>query len=279
MGLDLIYKYPDLFNSLDRVTQTAITELIQKGPLESLTLTANAQPAIFTVSYARWVDLVEKGQLSKSSIVCLVGHSLGELTALCVAGSFSFEDGVKLARSRGLFMQEAVKVGEGGMVAVLGEINSELFELADSFEVYPANLNTQSQVVFAGLTENLESFVTKLKGSGKPYKVIPLKVSAPFHTPLLKSARERFRELLNEVEICEPTVPVLSNINGQPYPCNPEEIKDRLADQIVSPVRFVDCVQNAIQLFDCDSFVEIGHGTVLTGLVGKISPNLVKVDT
>lgn len=277
MANGLVDKYPQLFKTLDQVTGSSVTKLMQEGPLETLTLTFNAQPAILAVSYAAWIDLIESKRVSISSFSCFVGHSLGELTALCIAGCFSYEDAIMLARNRGLFMQEAVNVGEGGMVAAVGQLDSEVFDLAQANEVYPANLNTLNQVVFAGLNKNLKIFSEQLSAKGKSVKIIPLKVSAPFHTPLLASARERFRQLLETVKIMPPRIAVLSNIDGECYPSDTTSIRDRLAEQIVSPVRFVDCVQNAIKIFGCEQFIEIGYGSVLTGLVTKISSDLAKI--
>ncbi|MCS6893399.1 MAG: ACP S-malonyltransferase [Deltaproteobacteria bacterium] len=257
-------KQPQLFKILDEVLNFPLTNLMMNGPLEKLTLTKWAQPAILTVSYACWLDRDQT-----KTYRCLLGHSLGELSALLCAEALDFTTAIFLSHKRGQFMQEAVPEGQGGMIAVIGQELSQVEDLCHETDIFVANYNGLNQIVVAGMVSNLEKFSELVAKLNLPYKLIPLKVSAPFHTPLLSSARQKFSEILSKVTFMPPRIPVLSNQLATLYPADSQSIATMLADQIVNPVRFFDCLKFATQTLSCDSFIEFGAGEVLTGLAKK----------
>lgn len=252
-----------LFERASSILGRDLLDLIESGPSQELTLTKWAQPAILTVSYAYWLNFH-----TQENYVCFLGHSLGELTALLVSGVFDFETAVYLAHKRGEYMQEAVPEGLGGMTAFLTDSVQEIVEWASQFNVYIANYNSPTQIVIAGLLEDLnrfEEFVSKQTR----VKCIRLQVSAPFHTPLMEPARLKFSALLDGIKISSPTVPVISNGYVKEYPKDVSMLKSFLSDQIVQPVRFLECLKYSVEHFGCKQFDEIGFGTILTGLAKK----------
>lgn len=275
MGRDMYEKYGaarDVFHRAGRALGTDIAALCFSGPEEELKKTVNAQPAILTVSVACLAVLREKG--IKPGVAA--GHSLGEYSALVAAGSLEFEDAVRLVRLRGQFMQEAVPLGEGGMVAVLGMESDIVSEVCASVSgdggvVQAVNLNCPGQVVIAGDTRSLDRAVELLKQKGAR-KCLPLSVSAPFHSSLMKPAGEKLAESLAGVKVRDPEIPVLSNVTAD-YHRTGDSIKELLVKQVYSPVRWEECVQMIIR----DGFsplVEVGPGKVLSGLVRKINKDV-----
>ncbi len=274
MGRDIYEKYPEARAVFERAGEALgmdMAALCFQGPEEELRKTVNAQPAILTVSVACMAVLAERGV----SPDVVAGHSLGEYSALVAAGSLAFEDAVRLVKLRGRYMQEAVPLGVGGMVAVMGldaeKVARECEGIARSGAVVEAvNLNCPGQVVIAGDSRSLDRAVDLLKEKGAR-RCIPLPVSAPFHSSLMKPAGERLAVDLAAVEIRDPAVPVLSNVTAGHHGSG-EEIKRLLVAQVYSPVRWEECVRLMVRE-RVGVFVEVGPGRVLSGLIRKIDGN------
>jgi [acyl-carrier-protein] S-malonyltransferase len=259
-----------LFSRADAVLGESLSRLMFEGPEGELTLTANAQPAILTASLAVAGSLPEG--LLEGAVGC-AGHSLGEFTALAWSGALDFSDAVRLVRNRGRYMQEAVPPGEGAMAAIIGMDDAAVSALCEaSGEVWVANLNSPGQTVVSGRTLAVREVGEKAKEAGAKM-VIPLAVSAPFHSPLMEPAALRLAEDLKRVAIRAPRVPVVANVTAAGT-TDPEEIRDLLVRQVVSPVRWVESVQ-ALAHMGATTFVELGPGAVLSGLVKRIIPGVV----
>jgi [acyl-carrier-protein] S-malonyltransferase len=257
------------FAEADFALGEPLSELIFNGPADRLTLTENTQPAILTMSVAVWRLLESKG--IKPSFVA--GHSLGEYSAHVAAGTFAFEDAVRLVRNRGRYMQEAVPVGQGAMAAILGldeaGVTRACEEAAQGEVVSPANLNSPGQIVIAGTAAAVARAGDRAKALGAK-RAIPLPVSAPFHCALMKPAEVRLTPELRAVSSRDPRVPVIANVDAQPKRTAHESI-DALIKQIASPVRWESVVQR-LASEGVTHYVEVGPGKVLTGLVKKIAP-------
>ncbi|MBS4189188.1 ACP S-malonyltransferase [Bacillus sp. FJAT-49705] len=256
------------FEKADERLNFSLSKLIFEGPQEELTLTTNAQPALLTTSIA----ILEFFKQSNIKPDYVAGHSLGEYTALVAAGAFSFEDGVYAVRKRGEFMEEAVPNGVGTMAAVLGLGRDELQSVTDEVTkegnpVQLANLNCPGQIVISGSKLGVENASVKAKEAGAK-RVMPLVVSGPFHSQLMQPAAEKFKNVLNEMEINNAEIPVIANVSADEM-TSANDIKEKLIAQLYSPVLWEDSVQKMISL-GVDTFIEIGPGKVLTGLVKKI---------
>jgi [acyl-carrier-protein] S-malonyltransferase len=272
MGKELAEKYPQVaeyFNSADERLDIALSQLIFEGPQDKLTLTENAQPALLTTSIA-FLQLLEEEGIKPDYTA---GHSLGEYSALVASGALSFEDGVYAVRKRGEYMEEAVPAGEGTMAAVLGMDREKLSAItervsAEGNHVGLANLNCPGQIVISGSFRGVELASDLAKEEGAK-RVLPLQVSGPFHSSLMKPAAENFSSVLNEITINDAEVPVIANVNAKPM-TDASEIKERLIEQLYSPVLWEDTV---VELLDAgvDTFVEIGPGKVLSGLIKKVN--------
>jgi [acyl-carrier-protein] S-malonyltransferase len=275
MGKQLADLYPEVMNLFKRADDRlglSLSSVIFNGPQEELTLTMNTQPALLTTSIAIYEKFKEYGITADF----VAGHSLGEYTALVAAESISFEDAVYAVRKRGEYMEEAVPAGQGAMAAVLGMEAGPLQEVTDSvtgdgFPVQLANLNCPGQIVISGSAKGVElaSALAKEKGAKR---VIPLEVSGPFHSSLMKPAAEKLRETLNNIDIEEARVPVVANVTAAPMN-HSNEIKDLLIEQLYSPVRWQQSVEKMAEL-GVDTFIEIGPGKVLSGLVKKVDRSL-----
>lgn len=268
MGAELFNGGGKYLERADEVLQFGISHLITEGPQEELTLTYNAQPALLTVGAMIASRLVEEGITPDYT----AGHSLGEYTALVASGVLSFEDGVSVVHKRGLFMNDAVPAGEGAMAAILGLDGERLKEVTDSITaegtpVQPANLNCPGQIVISGTKAGVEKACVELKEAGAK-RAIPLDVSGPFHSSLMKPAAERLKKALDEVEMKDASIPVVANVNAETV-TGSEEIKQLLVEQLYSPVRWEDSVRRLIGL-GVTHFIECGPGKVLSGLVKKI---------
>lgn len=272
MGKDLFDHVPaarNIFEKADETLSFPLSKLIFEGPNEELTLTYNAQPALLTTSIALLQLFKEEGITPDFT----AGHSLGEYTALVCANSITFEDGVFAVRKRGELMEEAVPSGEGTMAAVLGLDRERLTEVAvnvngEGTEVDLANINCPGQIVISGSRKGVELASEKAKEAGAK-RVIPLNVSGPFHSRLMKPAAEKFKAVLDEIEIKEAEIPVIGNVTASKM-TSPTEINEKLIEQLYSPVLWEDSVKTLIDL-GVDTFVEIGPGKVLTGLIRKVS--------
>ncbi|TCN25654.1 ACP S-malonyltransferase [Mesobacillus foraminis] len=257
------------FQKADEVLKENLSTLIFEGPQDKLTLTVNAQPALLTTSIA----LLEYFRQSGIQPDYTAGHSLGEYSALVAAGAFSFEDGVYAVRKRGELMEKAVPNGEGTMAAVLGLDREKLSAVceeatAEGTPVQLANLNCPGQIVISGSKQGVESAASKAKDAGAK-RVIPLDVSGPFHSQLMKPAADEFRNVLDGLSISRASIPVIANVTAAPMQ-DAGEIKEKLIQQLYSPVLWEDSVSAMIEL-GVDTFVEIGPGKVLSGLVKKIN--------
>jgi [acyl-carrier-protein] S-malonyltransferase len=261
-----------VFQSADERLGFSLSSLIFEGPQETLTLTYNAQPALLTTSIA----LLEKVKEAGITADYVAGHSLGEYTALVAAGAISFTDAVYAVRKRGEFMEEAVPAGEGTMAAVLGmdadaleAVTKEVSEQGDPVQL--ANLNCPGQIVISGSKAGVEKAGQLAKERGAK-RVIPLEVSGPFHSSLMKPAASKLQNVLNTIAIRDAEIPVISNVTAQPV-VKKEEILRLLIEQLYSPVRWEQSVEMMIGL-GVDTFIEIGPGKVLSGLVKKINRNV-----
>ncbi len=268
MGVELFNGGGGFLERADEVLQYDLSRLITEGPQEELTLTYNAQPALLTVGAMIASRLVEEGITPDYT----AGHSLGEYTALVASGVLSFEDGVSVVHKRGLFMNDAVPAGEGAMAAILGLDGEKLQEVTESITangdpVQPANLNCPGQIVISGTKAGVEKACVELKEAGAK-RAIPLDVSGPFHSSLMKPAAERLKKALDEVEMKDASIPVVANVNAETV-SDREDIKQLLVEQLYSPVRWEDSVRELINL-GVTHFIECGPGKVLSGLVKKI---------
>jgi len=246
----------------------SLSQLIFNGPQDQLTLTTNAQPALLTTSIAV-LQLIEKEGIRPDYVA---GHSLGEYSALVAAGALSFEDGVYAVRKRGEFMEAAVPNGEGTMAAILGLDREQLKQVTDEVTnggdpVQLANLNCPGQIVISGTRAGVEKAAELAKANGAK-RAIMLEVSGPFHSALMKPASNYLENVLNEIEIKDAQIPVIANVTAKPVE-KADEIKQLLIEQLYSPVLWEDSVHSLINL-GVDTFVEVGAGKVLSGLVKKV---------
>ena len=272
MGRALAAAFPEaaaVFEAADRALGESLSKLCFEGPEEALQLTANTQPAILTVSVAATRCLVARGAVPD----WVAGHSLGEYSALVAAGALSLEDAVATVRRRGQYMQEAVPVGEGAMAAILAldlpAVEEACRASAEGQIVAPANINGPGQVVIAGHTAAVERAMWACKSAGAK-RAVRLAVSAPFHCPLMMPAQERLAADLAQVTFRELEVPLVNNVEARPVRAA-AEARLGLVRQVSSPVRWQECAEMLVRQ-GVDTFVEVGAGTVLSGLLKKIAP-------
>jgi [acyl-carrier-protein] S-malonyltransferase len=248
-------------------------KLIAEGPVEDLNLTTNTQPVMLTAAYAMYRAWLQAGG-AKPAIVA--GHSLGEYTALVAAGAIAFRDAVPLVRFRAQAMQTAVPVGEGGMAAILGldddAVRAVCAEALVAGVVEAVNFNAPAQVVIAGNKAAVEKACEVAKAKGAK-RALPLPVSAPFHSSLLKPASDQLCEYLASVEVQVPAIPVINNVDVAVVN-EPVKIKDALVRQAAGAVRWVESVQ-AMSAQGVTHVIECGPGKVLAGLTKRIDGNLV----
>ena len=259
-----------VFEEADEALGFSISRLCFEGPAEDLQLTENTQPAILTTSVAAWRAAEEAGLAAPQFVA---GHSLGEYSALVAAGAISLRDAVRVVRKRGRYMQEAVPVGEGAMAAILGldaETVREVCEEVAGGEVCgPANINSPNQVVIAGTAGAVERAMSKLKERGAK-RAIPLKVSAPFHCALMLPAQERLAADLKEISFADLRLPVVTNVDAAVIR-DGAAARESLVRQVSSPVRWRESVE-VLWREGARTFVEVGPGKVLSGLVRQIAP-------
>jgi [acyl-carrier-protein] S-malonyltransferase len=274
MGKDLADRFPaarDAFAAIDDALDTRLSRLMWEGPEDKLTLTHNAQPAILAHSVA--ILAVVRPRLK--SIGTAAGHSLGEYSAHVAAGTLTDVDAARLVRRRGELMLAAGQQRPGAMAAVLGLATSEVQTACDESSgpdglAVPANLNAPDQTVISGDPEGVNRAGERCKARGAK-RVIPLKVSGAFHSPLMAPAVDGLREALAEATFTDPNFPVIANASGEAVRTG-VDAKRLLADQLTAPVRWVACMQAAAQLSPGATFVEIGPGNVLSGLLKRIVP-------
>ena len=271
MGKELAEKQPvfrKVFEEADCVLGTSLSSLCFEGPDEELRLTVNTQPAILTTSIAALRVLEDRG--AKADFVA--GHSLGEYSALVAAGSLKFDDAVRAVRKRGLYMQEAVPPGEGAMAALIGigfEIVQSVCAEASSLGVCaPANINSPNQTVIGGHRPAVERAVELAKSKGAK-RAVMLAVSAPFHSALMKPAAERLEAVFNRTMFSDLKIPLITNVDAELITSG-VEARQALLRQVASPVRWSDSVKRLLEE-GVTTFIEVGPGKVLSGLVRQIS--------
>jgi [acyl-carrier-protein] S-malonyltransferase len=257
-----------VFEGADAALGFSISRLCFEGPAEDLQLTANAQPAILAASVAAFQALIARAVPFEG----VAGHSLGEYSALVAAGALSLRDGVSAVRRRGLYMQEAVPVGQGAMAAILGldlaDIRAACDEAAQGDVVAPANINSPGQIVIAGHKAAVERASEACKERGAR-RAVPLSVSAPFHCALMEPARVRLEPDLRAVAFSDPSVPLYNNVDAQAVR-SAAACRDGLLRQVSGAVLWQGLVEQMLR-DGFDTFVEVGPGAVLSGLVTKIA--------
>ena len=270
-NFDLVKK---LFNQADEILGIKISQTILEGPKDDLDMTENTQPAIFLVGYSIYQVAIREFNLKLNEASFAAGHSLGEYTALSCLGSLKFSEGLKILKIRGKSMQNSVPVGEGGMIAVIGakieELDKIILENTNNFNCYVANDNTNGQVVVSGKTDQLKKFMDILQE--KKIKNIKLPVSAPFHCPLMNKASEIMSEEIQKLDITMPKIKILSNVNAKEVK-NVSDLKKLLISQIESRVRWREII-NSIIHNNCNNFIEIGPGKVLSGMIKRLAKNI-----
>ncbi len=273
MGADVLADAPEnlerYFALAEEASGKPIKQLCLDGPIEDLTATDVAQPALFCVALAM-ADLAFAAGLKPEYVA---GHSLGEYTAATVAGALAPEDGIKLVCARGALMAQAQDEVPGGMAAILGMEADALQALCDSIDgrVAPANFNTPAQIVVSGDMDAVDALVEAAPGAGAD-KAIKLKVGAAFHSEAMVPVREKMAERMAEVAFSDPRIPIVSNASGQ-LVTTADGIREALLAQISSPVRWVDCTRTLVGE-GVDTFLELGPGRVLIGLVRQIQEGM-----
>jgi [acyl-carrier-protein] S-malonyltransferase len=275
MGKDLAERFPaarEVFEEADAAMGFALSELCFNGPAEQLQLTENTQPAILATSVATLRAMEAEG-FGKPDFVA--GHSLGEYSALVAAGSLALKDAVRTVRSRGRYMQEAVPVGTGAMAAILGAdlevVTNACFEAGQGQVCSAANINSPNQVVIAGDAAAIDRAIDLLKTRGAK-RAVKLNVSAPFHCALMKPAQDRLATDLNSISFSDLATPLVTNVDAKPINTG-AEARDALIRQVSQPVRWLESVEFLANQ-GVQSFIEIGPGKVLSGLVRQINRDL-----
>ncbi len=276
MGRDLAEAFPEargVFDEVDEALGQKLSTVMFEGPEDVLRLTENAQPALMAVSLAVVRVLASRGIDLADRAAFVAGHSLGEYSALCAAGTFTLADTARLLRTRGQAMQKAVPVGHGAMAALLGldldTARAVASEAAGSEVCEVANDNAPGQVVISGTTAAVERAVDIAKGRGAK-RALLLPVSAPFHCSLMQPAAEAMEAALAEVAMQSPVVPVVSNVLAAPI-SDPDEIRRRLVEQVTGVVRWTESINWLTGEGAVTNLVELGSGKVLTGLAKRIN--------
>jgi [acyl-carrier-protein] S-malonyltransferase len=261
----------DVFETASSMLGYDLLQLCLNGPVEKLNLTEYTQPAILTASIAMLQPLMRRGLEASAA----AGHSLGEYTAITAAGGFELKDAVALVQKRGRFMQEAVPEGTGLMAAILGmerqDVEKTCLEAAKNGIVAPANYNSPGQIVIAGEKKAVENAMELARAAGAK-KVIPLSVSVPSHCALMKQAGERLARELESVTIHDLNIPIVNNADAR-FIRTAAELRPSLVGQISSPLYWEDSIKR-MAAEGYDTFIEIGPGKVLTGLVKRISKDI-----
>lgn len=273
---ELDFRLPLIAQYLDKASKILDLDLgriVRKGPAEELDDTERTQPALFTVSAALFDSLDAE---RRKSLHFLAGHSLGEYSALYAAGSLDFADGVKLVRKRGQLMKSAVSGDRTGMAAVLGLADDQVVDCCQSLSreghrIEAVNFNCPGQVVVAGHEEALQEASAALKAAGAR-RILPLSVSVPSHSSLMRPAAEQLAEVLAEVKLAPPSIPVLQNVDAQATD-EPQTIRENLVRQLYSPVLWTQTL-DSLKTEGVTDLMECGPGKVLAGLVRKFDRKL-----
>lgn len=255
-----------LFEKANEILGFRITDLMFAGTDEDLRQTRVTQPAIFLHSVILAKTLGEQFKPDMTA-----GHSLGEFSALVAAGALSFDDGLKLVYARAMAMQKACEAEPSTMAAILGLDDQKVEEVLSGIDeiVVPANYNSPGQLVISGSISGIEIACERLKAAGAK-RALPLKVGGAFHSPLMEPARIELADAINNTHFNTPVCPVYQNVSAKPF-TNPADIRENLVKQLTSPVRWTQTIQNMVA-DGATTFVEVGPGTVLQGLVKKIAP-------
>ncbi|KXV77581.1 ACP S-malonyltransferase [Acetobacter cerevisiae] len=279
MGADLAAAFPSaraVFEEVDEALGEKLSKTIFEGPMEALTSTENAQPALMAVSMAVLRVLEEQGGLDLAGkVTLLAGHSLGEYAALAAGRAFGVTEAARLLRTRGLAMQKAVPAGEGGMAALIGATLAQTQEICEKaaqggvLEI--ANDNGGGQIVISGTMAAIDNAIALAKEM-KIKRAVKLPVSAPFHSSLMRPAEDVMAEALAKADIAAPIVPVIANVTAEKV-SDPDAIRQALTKQVTGRVRWRESVE-AMTSMGVDTFVEIGAGKVLSGLVRRIDPEV-----
>jgi [acyl-carrier-protein] S-malonyltransferase len=272
MGKDLAEKFPAAQAWFDRANAALgydLTEICFKGPEADLTKTENAQPGIFLVSWIAFQLL--KAQAPQLKYDAAAGLSLGEFTALTAAGALSFEDGLRVVRQRGKFMQEACDVTQGGMAAIIGLEKAPTREVCAEAGVVLANLNCPGQLVISGESEKIKTACELAKTKGAK-RALPLPVAGAYHSPLMASAQSKLGAELARVNLVMPGIPVISNVTAQAHG-TPAEISARLVEQVCASVLW-EASMRALIAQGYTRFIELGPGTALSGFLKRIDKSV-----
>ena len=272
MGKDLFDNYTvsrEVFEEANDALGFSLSEMCFSGTAEDLALTANTQPAILTTSIAAFRAMESENYPLPDFVA---GHSLGEYSALVVAGALSFSDAVKTVRKRGIYMQEAVPVGTGAMAAILGlpleTVEIACAEAAEGEVCSPANINSPAQIVIAGNVEAIDRAIEILKQRGAK-RAIKLNVSAPFHCDLMFPAQERLAKDLQEIQFQDLKFPIIENVSAEAN-TKGERVQKALTEQVSKPVLWAQSVENLINE-NVETYIEVGAGKILSGLVRQIN--------
>lgn len=274
MGRDVAENFPEareVFEEADEGLGFSLSQLCFEGSKQDLQLTENTQPAILATSTALLRVLQRKGK----AVDFVAGHSLGEYSALVAANGISFLDAILLVRQRGRFMQEAVPVGKGAMAVILGLELCQVKEVCQSAAqgevVTPANVNAPDQVVIAGHCQAVgrAGDIARERGAKR---VLSIPVSAPFHCPLMKPAENRLAEVIYQVPFSDLSIPLVNNVDAQVV-IKSKVVQEGLVKQVSSAVLWSDCVKRLVES-GVSTFVEVGPGKVLTGLIRRIAPTV-----
>ena len=271
MGRDLAAQFPSAKAWFDRANAALGYDLARicfEGPETELTRTENAQPAIFLVAWVAFELLREK--VPGLEFHATAGLSLGEFTALAAAGAISFEDGLRVVRERGRFMQEACEASQGGMAAIIGLDEAATRKVCEEAGAYLANLNCPGQIVISAPSDKLQQACELAKARGAK-RALPLTVAGAYHSPLMQPAQAKLQGTLKSLSISTPKVSVISNVTAQPHG-GPDDIRRRLVEQVTASVRWEDSIRYLLgQGFA--RFIELGPGSALSGFMKRIDKN------
>jgi len=278
MGRDLfdnVKSAQAVFQQADEALGFPLTKLIFEGPEEELRQTINAQPALVVDAYAclEAVREINPDKLPAPSF--LAGHSLGEYTALAVAGALDFPTAVKLARERGRLMHEAGQKRAGAMAAIIALDEDKVADVCRESNTVIANINCPGQIVISGAADNITKAMEMATAAGAS-RAIPLQVSGAFHSPLMQPAVEGMIEYLDATSFTSPSIPVIANVTAVPL-TSPQEVKMELRKQLTSPVQWQRSVEYMIKQ-GVSTFIEIGPGKVLTGLIRRINKEVANIN-
>ena len=273
MGKELVENFPlaaEIMKKANKILEMDLADLCFYGPAEELGLTENTQPAIYTISYI--VNRLLNEECIYPAVVA--GHSLGEYSALAAAGVFSFEEGLWLVRQRGILMNKAVPDNQGSMAAIIGLEDRVIEEICRNVKgiCEIANYNSPEQIVISGEREAVLAACQLAEEKGAR-KTVVLKVSGPFHSSLMEKAAKEFAGILDKIQFNKPEIPIVSNVTAD-FAVEPEEIKELLIKQLSSSVRWVESI-NFIRDEGINTYIEVGPGKVLRGLLRRIDSSLI----